>query len=57
MTECARLTDALALAALRQREDENPECVAAVHLLLLTGCRPGRFAACAGARSSPIGWR
>ena len=28
-------------AALRLREDENPVCVAAVRLLLLTGCRPG----------------
>ncbi len=30
-------------AALRQREDENPVCVAAVRLLLLTGCRPGEI--------------
>ena len=28
-------------AVLRQREDENPMCVAAARLLLLTGCRPG----------------
>ena len=27
-------------AVLRQREVENPVCVAAVRLLLLTGCRP-----------------
>ena len=39
-------------AVLRQREDEKPVCVAAVRLLLLTGCRPGKYAACAGARSS-----
>ncbi len=30
-------------AVLRQREDENPACVAAVRLLLLTGCRPGEI--------------
>ena len=30
-------------AVLRQREDENPVCVAAVRLLLLTGCRPGEI--------------
>ena len=30
-------------AVLRQREDENPFCVAAVRLLLLTGCRPGEI--------------
>ena len=30
-------------AVLRQREDENPLCVAAVRLLLLTGCRPGEI--------------
>ena len=28
---------------LRQREGENPVCVAAVRLLLLTGCRPGEI--------------
>ena len=26
-----------------QREDESPVCVAAVRLLLLTGCRPGEI--------------
>ena len=30
-------------AVLRQSEDENPVCVAAVRLLLLTGCRPGEI--------------
>ena len=30
-------------AVLRQREAENPVCVAAVRLLLLTGCRPGEI--------------
>ena len=30
-------------AVLRLREDENPVCVAAVRLLLLTGCRPGEI--------------
>ena len=30
-------------AVLRQREDESPVCVAAVRLLLLTGCRPGEI--------------
>ena len=30
-------------AVLRQREDANPVCVAAVRLLLLTGCRPGEI--------------
>ena len=30
-------------AILRLREDENPVCVAAVRLLLLTGCRPGEI--------------
>ena len=30
-------------AVLRQREEENPVCVAAVRLLLLTGCRPGEI--------------
>lgn len=30
-------------AVLRQRESESPACVAAVHLLLLTGCRPGEI--------------
>ena len=30
-------------AVLRRREDENPVCVAAVRLLLLTGCRPGEI--------------
>ena len=30
-------------AVLRQRENENPVCVAAVRLLLLTGCRPGEI--------------
>ena len=30
-------------AVLRQREVENPVCVAAVRLLLLTGCRPGEI--------------
>ena len=30
-------------AVLRQREGENPVCVAAVRLLLLTGCRPGEI--------------
>ena len=30
-------------AVLRQREDESPICVAAVRLLLLTGCRPGEI--------------
>ena len=30
-------------AALRLREDENPVCVAAVRLILLTGCRPGEI--------------
>ncbi|MCY4438821.1 MAG: integrase family protein [Deltaproteobacteria bacterium] len=30
-------------AVLRQREGENPACVAAVRLLLLTGCRPGEI--------------
>ena len=28
---------------LRQRENEHPVCVAAVRLLLLTGCRPGEI--------------
>ena len=37
--------DALARlgAVLRVREGENPVCVAAVRLLLLTGCRPGEI--------------
>ena len=30
-------------AVLRQREAESPACVAAVRLLLLTGCRPGEI--------------
>ncbi len=30
-------------AVLRRREDDNPVCVAAVRLLLLTGCRPGEI--------------
>ncbi len=30
-------------AVLRRREDENPVCVSAVRLLLLTGCRPGEI--------------
>ena len=30
-------------AVLRQREADNPVCVAAVRLLLLTGCRPGEI--------------
>ena len=30
-------------AVLRLREAENPVCVAAVRLLLLTGCRPGEI--------------
>ena len=30
-------------AVLRQREAESPVCVAAVRLLLLTGCRPGEI--------------
>ena len=30
-------------AVLRLRKDENPVCVAAVRLLLLTGCRPGEI--------------
>ena len=30
-------------AVLRLREKENPVCVAAVRLLLLTGCRPGEI--------------
>ena len=30
-------------AVLRQRENESPVCVAAVRLLLLTGCRPGKI--------------
>ena len=30
-------------AVLRLREDEKPVCVAAVRLLLLTGCRPGEI--------------
>ena len=30
-------------AVLRQREGQNPVCVAAVRLLLLTGCRPGEI--------------
>ena len=30
-------------AVLRQREEENPVCVAAAWLLLLTGCRPGEI--------------
>ena len=30
-------------AVLRQREAENPVCVAAVRLILLTGCRPGEI--------------
>ena len=30
-------------AILRQREAESPACVAAVRLLLLTGCRPGEI--------------
>ncbi len=30
-------------AVLRQHETENPVCVAAVRLLLLTGCRPGEI--------------
>ncbi len=30
-------------AVLCQREDDNPVCVAAVRLLLLTGCRPGEI--------------
>ncbi|MDE0407845.1 MAG: site-specific integrase, partial [Alphaproteobacteria bacterium] len=30
-------------AVLRQREGESPVCVAAVRLLLLTGCRPGEI--------------
>ena len=30
-------------AVLRQRETESPACVAAVRLLLLTGCRPGEI--------------
>ena len=30
-------------AVLRQREDENPVCFAAVRLILLTGCRPGEI--------------
>ena len=30
-------------AVLRQREAENPVCVAAVRLLLFTGCRPGEI--------------
>ena len=30
-------------AVLRQREGEKPVCVAAVRLLLLTGCRPGEI--------------
>ena len=30
-------------AVLRLREDENPVCVAAARLLLLTGCRPGEI--------------
>ena len=30
-------------AVLRLREDEQPVCVAAVRLLLLTGCRPGEI--------------
>ncbi|MXW90375.1 MAG: tyrosine-type recombinase/integrase, partial [Rhodospirillaceae bacterium] len=30
-------------AVLRQREGESPACVAAVRLLLLTGCRPGEI--------------
>ena len=33
----------LLVAVLRLREDENPVCVAAVRLLLLTGCRPGEI--------------
>ena len=37
-------------AVVRLREDENPVCLAAVRLLLLTGCR---VAPCAGARSGP----
>ena len=30
-------------AALREREHDDPVCVAAVRLLLLTGCRPGEI--------------
>ena len=30
-------------AVLRRRENDNPVCVAAVRLLLLTGCRPGEI--------------
>ena len=30
-------------AVLRQREAESPVCVAAVRLILLTGCRPGEI--------------
>ena len=30
-------------AVLRQRGDENPICVAAVRLLMLTGCKPGEI--------------
>jgi len=41
---------------LRQREHEDPVCVAAVRLLLLTGCRPGRYAACVGPRLNPTAW-
>ncbi|MYA60481.1 MAG: tyrosine-type recombinase/integrase [Chloroflexi bacterium] len=30
-------------SALREREHDNPVCVAAVRLILLTGCRPGEI--------------
>ena len=40
---------------LRLREGENPVCVVAVHLLLLTGAGRGRYAACAGARPRTTG--